>query len=387
MFRYQDNNNYYRFSWDRQRSYRRLVKKVNGIFTLLAKDNVPYVTGQNYQHEIVAHGKTLQVFIDGSTIFSVTDGNLSSGTIALYCWGNVGSYFDDIVVEDLSSVNQAPMILSVTATPSTIYDDETCDLEVVADDPDNGPSDLTYSWNVDGGWINDPNIGNPIYTPPDVNNTQTFTLTVEVSDGEDTTTGTVDVMVMDANKTYLLVEDFEEGDYTGWTIVDQGNEATPSYWSAETGVMIQSSNIYSLPVALAKLGTFALYMDGLGWTDYQFSLIICSNDDDSIGVMFRYQDANNYYRFEWDKQRKYCRLVKCDSGNFKLLKEGTDFYVTDRWYDLDIVVQGTILKVYIDDVIIFSHEDGSLSSGSIALYSWGNEGSCFDDILVESLHP
>jgi len=42
------------------------------------------------------------VSIDGSPVFSVNDSSLSSGTIALYSWGNTGSYFDDIVVEDLS---------------------------------------------------------------------------------------------------------------------------------------------------------------------------------------------------------------------------------------------------------------------------------------------
>ena len=37
MFRYQDANNYYRFSMDSQRHYRRLVRVVDGQFTKLAK--------------------------------------------------------------------------------------------------------------------------------------------------------------------------------------------------------------------------------------------------------------------------------------------------------------------------------------------------------------
>jgi hypothetical protein len=96
MFRYQDQNNYYRFIWDRQRNSRALEKCENGQFTILAEDFVPYVTGQNYQVKIAAQSSTLGVSIDGSPIFSVNDSSLSSGTIALYCWGNMGSYFDDI---------------------------------------------------------------------------------------------------------------------------------------------------------------------------------------------------------------------------------------------------------------------------------------------------
>jgi hypothetical protein len=103
MFRYQDANNYYRFSWDKQRAYRRLVKRQNGVFTLLAKDAVPYVQGQAYQVKIVANGTTQQVWIDGVKIFSVTDPSFATGTVALYTWADQGAYFDNVVVTDLAT--------------------------------------------------------------------------------------------------------------------------------------------------------------------------------------------------------------------------------------------------------------------------------------------
>jgi hypothetical protein len=101
MFRYQDENNYYRFVWDKQRSYRALEKCENGQFTTLVTDSVPYVAGKNYQVKIVVQGNSLQVSIDGSPVLSANDSTFSSGTIALYCWGNAGSYFDDITVESI----------------------------------------------------------------------------------------------------------------------------------------------------------------------------------------------------------------------------------------------------------------------------------------------
>jgi len=165
MFRYQDADNYYRFSWDRERDYRRLVKRENGIFTLLAEDSVPYVSGETYEVEVVAEGATLEVLIDGSLIFSVTDETFSCGTIALYSWANQGAVFDDVSVEDLS-------------------------------------------------------------------------------------TGSV-----------VLWEDFDDGGCTGWSVVDEGTIQGPSAWSAETGALVQSSNIYSWPTdrdSLAKLGTYVL---------------------------------------------------------------------------------------------------------------------------------
>ena len=166
MFRYVDNHNYYRFSWNQERSYRRLVKVESGVFTLLAEDAVPYVTGQTYHIEVMALGSTLEVWIDGTQIFSVADTSLTGGTVAFYSWGNTGSVFDNVAVENLA------------------------------------------------------------------------------------TGGT------------LLTEDFNSGLMTGWSVVDEGTEAGPSVWSAASGALVQSSNLYSLPTDAAditKLGTYALY--------------------------------------------------------------------------------------------------------------------------------
>ncbi len=386
MFRYQNSNNYYRFSWDKQRNYRRLIKKVNGVTTLLAQDSIPYVTGQSYQLQILALGTTIGVSIDGTQIFSVTDSSLSSGTISLYSWGNAGSNFDDIVVQNLGG-NFVPVISSVTATPSTINDGETSQLQVTASDPDSSPGALTYNWIVQAGQgsVSNSSIANPVYTPPDVASTQNFTLTVEVSDGADTTTDTVTVTVQDAAAVPLLSEDFADGDFVGWTIIDQGPFAGPSSWSAATGTIVQSSNIYSEPTLapeLNKLGTIAVYDAGSGWTDYQVVTTISSDDDDSIGLLFRYQDTSNYYKFCWDKQRSVRRLLKKVGGTVSLLAFDSVPYVTGQNYTLRINVSGSSLQVRIDGSLIFSVTDSSLSLGSIALYSWGNAGSFFDDIMV-----
>ena len=392
MFRYQDENNYYRFTWDKERSTRNLVKCENGQFTILAQDSVPYVTGQSYQVKISAEGSSLQVSIDGSPVFSVNDNTFSSGTIALYSWGNTGSYFDDILVDGSSGgVNQAPVISSVTATPPTISDavTSTSQLQVNAYDPDNGPNALTYSWTVLSGQgsLDDLNIANPTYTPPDVSATQTFTLTVKVSDGADITTQTVDITVTDASTPQILLsEDFTDGNYDGWSLVDQGTKGGPMAWSAASGVMVQSSNVHTPTFdGVARLGTYAYWQAGFAWTDYTASVTMKSNDNDIIGIMFRYQDENNYYRFTWDQERGTRNLVKCESGQFTILAQDSVPYVTGQSYQVKISAQGSTLQVSIDGSPVLSATDSTFSSGTIALYSWGNTGSYFDDILVEGL--
>jgi len=52
---------------------------------------------------------------------------------------------------------------------------------------------------------------------------------------------------------------------------------------------------------------------------------------------------------------------------------------------VQILAQGTALRVSIDGTTIFTVTDTSFDGGSVALYSWWNAGSVFDDILVEDL--
>jgi hypothetical protein len=151
--------------------------------------------------------------------------------------------------------------------------------------------------------------------------------------------------------------------------------------------MVQSSNVHSSISVdpLPKLGTYAYWQAGTGWMDYTASVTIKSTDNDAIGVMFRYQDENNYYRFTWDKERSTRNLVKCENGQFTILAQDSVPYVTGKNYQVKISAQGSLLQVSIDGSPVFSVNDGTFSSGTIALYSWGNSGSYFDDILVEGL--
>jgi hypothetical protein len=150
--------------------------------------------------------------------------------------------------------------------------------------------------------------------------------------------------------------------------------------------MVQSSNVHSSISVdpLAKLGTYAYWQAGTSWTDYTASVTITSNDNDAIGIMFRYQDENNYYRFIWDKERNSRALVKCENGQFSILAEDFVPYVTGKSYQVKISAQGSLLNVSIDGSPVFSVNDSTFSYGTIALYSWGNSGSYFDDIMVST---
>jgi Domain of Unknown Function (DUF1080) len=286
MFRYQDNENYYRFSWYPQEKYRRLEKRVDGVFKVLAQDSVGYKAGQTYLLQIVAQGSTLKILIDGKTIFSVSDKSLSEGTIALYSHYNSGSSFDDVVVEDL-------------------------------------------------------------------------------------TTGKI-----------VLSENFKDHDHLGWTIIDEGSDDGPSKWSAATGALVQSGNLGSSE--RGEFGTYALFTRG-SWQDYQISVKMRSNDNDPMGLLFRFQDSENYYRFVWDRENAGRQLIKRQNGVPKVLAKDSVPYVRGKSYEVEVIAQGSSLKVNVDGKRVFSVTDQTFKSGTVALYSSRNGGSFFDNVLVEEL--
>ena len=213
---------------------------------------------------------------------------------------------------------------------------------------------------------------------PDYSQAGTYQVIFTATDGQAQDSQTVNLTV---NKMILLDENFNNGTFADWSIIDEGTKLSPSSWSAASGTMVQKPNIHT-PSSYSQLGTYALYKTGTTWTNYQVSLTMKSTVNGSLGIMFRYKDKNNYYRFSWDNSRKLRQMVKKCNGKFSMLCMGSVSYVPDRDYQVVIVANGTLLQVFIDNTLVLQAIDRSLSSGSIALYSWANAGSYFDNIVV-----
>ena len=497
FFRYRSVDNFYRFSWDKERRFRRLVKCVGGRFTLLAEDSVTYTPGRTYQLDISAVGSRLEVRVDGSLFTSVSDSSHAMGTVGLYTWALVGGRFDDVSVDRAAGSggqNQAPVIRSITATPARISDDSTSRLMVDAVDPDGGPANLSYEWSLapsagslssnhavspvftpaavpqsrttlvtvrvsdglaetsdtvailvdpadtgpgaapvitsvsaspnsigssessqlsalvsdadtptaslvyhwsitaGGGSLNSNTSQTPQYTAPDVTSDRSVTIRLVVSDGarSDQATVQLSVLAVPPSTDLLLDADFSERSLAGWTIRDEGDRYAPSRWSAATGSLEQNSNIYKGPTAAedpAKVGTELTWAAGTQWTDYALELDVetSSYDDDALGVLFRYRDANNYYRFSWDRQRNYRRLVKRSSGSFEVLAEEAARDDLGRAYSLRVAAVGAELSVSVDGTEVFHIVDSSHARGTVGLSTWALEGVRFDNIRVETL--
>src|SRR5690606_34413601 len=183
----------------------------------------------------------------------------------------------------------------------------------------------------------------------------------------------------------LLTDDFSDGNHNGWSVVDDGMFSGPSNWSASTGALRQTSGVYSWPTSSSSIprpGTHAFFAEGTSWTDYTFEADLRSSDADSIGVMFRYQDNNNYYRFSMDRTLSQRRLVKKVNGSYTLLHQDTIRYSLNTTYRVSVTVVGNSISVSLNGQPFYSGTDSSVSAGSVGFYCWRNSGATFDNVTV-----
>jgi hypothetical protein len=120
--------------------------------------------------------------------------------------------------------------------------------------------------------------------------------------------------------------------------------------------------------------------------DYIVTTELRSSDNDTLGVMFRYSSTNNYYRFSMDSERSNRRLTKVRNGTWSTLWQDSTAYQLNRTYVLEIIANGSNITVKLDGVQLWSGNDtNTLTTGTVAMYSWQNTGAQFDNVLVRNL--
>jgi hypothetical protein len=180
-------------------------------------------------------------------------------------------------------------------------------------------------------------------------------------------------------------DDFSNLRLDGWQQVHEASSGPQSTWKVSGfGVLTQSGNAGSgaqARTAFQKPGTM-LVGGNKSWTDYEYTARIASGDNDAFGVVFRYSNANNYYRFSMDKERGCWQLVKKEQGQYTLLAEKAQGYTLNQWYKVKVKVAGQSIKITVDGTTAFDVADGSLPAGQVGMYSWGQQQASYDDIRV-----
>jgi PKD repeat protein len=137
------------------------------------------------------------------------DGNTATGVAPVHSYAAAGQYSVTLIVDDgyepslpataTAIVTLPPTITTIAASPLTIEETEVSQLQVAANDPDDGPNPITFTWTVLGGQgsVDDPTSPTPVYSPPVISGSTVVAVSVKVSDGVASVTDTVNITVQD----------------------------------------------------------------------------------------------------------------------------------------------------------------------------------------------
>jgi len=184
----------------------------------------------------------------------------------------------------------------------------------------------------------------------------------------------------------LFSDDFNNTLTLGWRPIDEGQPGAVSQWAVAADGSLQQSQPINAGSdersVIDKPGTYLL-TGNPDWTDYEYSVRVKSTDNHAIGIMFRYQGKDNYYRFSMDNKRSYQRLIKKINGRYTTLAENGSKYNIGQWYTLKVRAIGSNIQVFVDGNRVFNVNDSQLTSGKIALYNWRQQSAYYDDVTVK----
>jgi lysophospholipase L1-like esterase len=261
---------------------------------------------------------------------------------------------------------------------------------------DDDGSIAAYRWTQISGnsIVNDPDFDAsspaPSFTAPNSSEKLSFYLTVTDNLGEEDT-DQIDIYV----SRVLFEDDFSHGlDDAVWVKVDDSaGIGNSSLWIISGNALQQSNNVDKLSQGSPfdqsfHKGTYR-YLDTTAvLTDYRIQADIIpltngpsqSMDGNDVGIMFRYQNNDNYYRLTMNARYGFTRLEKKVGGQFTSLAVNSIGYYDDVPTDFMIDLNGSKIHVLIDNEPIFYITDSDLASGSVALYC--QDKAKFDNVLI-----
>jgi lysophospholipase L1-like esterase len=186
-------------------------------------------------------------------------------------------------------------------------------------------------------------------------------------------------------RTSFLTDDFVDGNANGWNEVPDDGQS--SVWEVVGEIYQQQVPIINPGTFSGSyhLGKYSIYNTGLNWFDYRFSVDILplAERGDDIGVMFRYQDDDNYYRLSISARYGYTRLEKKVDGFFIPLLTDARGYNLGLPLTIEVEADRDFIFVYVDDDPVFGIKDSSLRWGSVGLYTRAEAE--FDNVVVDSI--
>ena len=191
-----------------------------------------------------------------------------------------------------------------------------------------------------------------------------------------------------------LKDDFEAGAVgnapTGWSLARTGDGEGSDWKIAEDNTAPKGSKV------LAQTGesprpTFNLCVaDNTGFRDVEVSVAfkaVRGKMDQGGGVVWRYQDHNNYYVVRFNPLEDNYRLYKVVDGKRSQLASKEELKApAGNWHTLLVRMNGDEIVCLLDGTKHLEAKDGMFSkAGKVGLWTKADAQTCFDDFQAREL--
>ena len=172
------------------------------------------------------------------------------------------------------------------------------------------------------------------------------------------------------------------------TIIDAPLGMGASAWAAAGGILRQDGNyrVADPPFGTpARLGTYAVRTGGDDWRNVRVTARIRTTAPGAVGIVFRFQDVRNHYRFAFDGARRVRELTKRVNGVTSRLFSQPFAFVVGQFYDVVVEAVAGRIRVSVNGTSIAEVFDADLVRGRAGLYTCDRPLPRIDRIVVEHL--
>jgi hypothetical protein len=187
----------------------------------------------------------------------------------------------------------------------------------------------------------------------------------------------------------LLDERFFDKGLANWTVVDDPDTVEiPSDWRVEDdGWLHQRSNIWGRRGDFLDrwYGTF-LVAGNVNWTNYRLSLKALPLDDDGFGIVFRYKDAEHFYRLLFINDTlsggPLTRLDKREGTDYTVLWSEKKGFKKGAEITIEVGLTDNAIRIQVDEQQLLKVADDSYKEGKIGLFCYAQSNQAFDNVRV-----
>jgi len=185
----------------------------------------------------------------------------------------------------------------------------------------------------------------------------------------------------------LFSDDFNDGIAEGWTPVGSGGDWDVEF-DADFGSLVYSQG----DTTWTTTSTYDTYWRSYGddsWTDYTFETkvkIVEGGFAPIAGIFFRVQGTDldsGYYMFRIDARAGQGPGLIISPNT--LVQKVVEPAVIGQIYTLKVIVEGSNIKCYVDDVQKIEFTDNAYSTGRVGVGTF-NSHTHFDDVIISDIY-